>query len=87
MLHLRRTSLGVRKPDPRIFEIAAARCGETLTGAWMVGDSEADIVGARRAGVSSIWLHRGRIWPRDDLRPRRTASDLPEALSIVSAER
>lgn len=53
-------ALGVRKPDPRISQIAAAQCGETLAGAWMVGDSENDIVGAHRAGVSSIWLHRGQ---------------------------
>ena len=79
-------ALGVRKPDPRIFQIAAAQCGETLADAWMVGDSEADIVGAHRAGVSSIWLHRGRIWWRDDLRPQQTVSDLAEALSILSAE-
>ncbi|MCA1681233.1 MAG: HAD family hydrolase, partial [Actinobacteria bacterium] len=78
-------ALGVRKPDPRIFEIAAAQCDETLAGAWMVGDSEADIVGAHRAGVPNIWLHRGRTWPRSDLRPHRTAADIAEALSILSA--
>jgi len=78
-------ALGVRKPDPRIFQIAAAQCGETLAGAWMVGDSEDDIVGAHRAGVPNIWLHRGRTWLRDDLRPHRTVSTLAEALCIVSA--
>ena len=78
-------ALGVRKPDPRIFQIAAAQCGETLAGAWMVGDSDDDIVGAHRAGVSSIWLHRGRTWRRDDLRPDHTASDLSHAVSILSA--
>jgi len=30
--------LSIRKPDPRIFEIAAARCGESLDDAWMIGD-------------------------------------------------
>jgi len=78
-------ALGVRKPDPRIFQIAAARCGQTLAGAWMVGDSEADIVGAHRAGVPNIWLHRGRTWLRDDVRPHRTVTTLAEALCIVSA--
>ncbi len=76
-------ALGVRKPDPRIFQIAAAQCGETLPGAWMVGDSEDDIVGAHRAGISSIWLHRGRTWPRADLRPHRTVADIGEALSVL----
>lgn len=78
-------ALGVRKPDPRIFQIAAAQCGETLAGAWMVGDSENDIVGAHRAGVSNIWLHRGRAWPRDDLRPDHTVADIAEALSVIRA--
>jgi len=78
-------ALGVRKPDPRIFQIAAARCGEKLAGAWMVGDSEADIVGAHRANISSIWIHRGRIWPRDGLRPHHTVGDLAEALEKLSA--
>lgn len=30
----------------------------------MVGDGEADILRARHAGIRSIWLHRGRTWPR-----------------------
>jgi HAD superfamily hydrolase (TIGR01509 family) len=78
-------AVGVRKPDPRIFQIAAERCGKALASAWMVGDSEADILGAHRAGISSIWLRRGRIWPRADLRPHHTVTDLADALSILTA--
>ena len=76
--------LGIRKPDPRIFEIAAARSGESLDDAWMVGDGEADIVGAHRAGVRSVWLHRGRTWPRPDLRPDHIADGLSEALVLLN---
>ena len=55
--------VGVRKPDRRIFELASARCGAPLDGGWMVGDSApADMVGARNAGLRSVWLHRGRDW-------------------------
>ena len=75
--------LGIRKPDPRIFEIAAARCGESLADAWMVGDGEADIVGAHHAGVASIWLHRGRRWSRSDLRPDHISDGLGDALSLL----
>jgi FMN phosphatase YigB (HAD superfamily) len=43
---------GLRKPDPEIFRFAAARAGQPLDGAWMIGDSaEADISGARDAGL------------------------------------
>lgn len=75
--------LGLRKPDRRIFEIAAARCGASLKDAWMLGDGEADIVGAHRAGVRSVWLHRGRTWPRSDLRPDHIADGLREALVLL----
>lgn len=75
--------LGIRKPDPRIFEIAAARCGRTLESAWMIGDGEADIVGAQRAGIRSVWLHRGRTWSRSDLRPDHIADGLSEALVLL----
>jgi putative hydrolase of the HAD superfamily len=52
---------GVRKPDARLFEIAAGRCGAPLRGGWMVGDDPAkDIDGGRRAGLRTIWIDRGR---------------------------
>ncbi|MFC4112049.1 HAD family hydrolase [Nonomuraea zeae] len=51
---------GVRKPDVRLFEIAAARCGSPLAGGWMVGDDLAnDIAGGRAAGLRTIWIDRG----------------------------
>jgi HAD superfamily hydrolase (TIGR01549 family) len=44
---------GVGKPDGRLFEVAARRCGMALTaGDWMVGDSAvADIGGGQAAGT------------------------------------
>jgi FMN phosphatase YigB (HAD superfamily) len=77
--------VGIRKPDPRIFELAAARCGRSLADAWMVGDGEPDIVGAHRASIRSVWLRRARTWPRTDLKPDRTADSLVEALSRLTA--
>jgi len=77
---------GVRKPDPEIFRLAAARAGLSLTGAWMIGDSaEADIAGARNAGLPCIWLHRGREWPLTEFRPDRTAASFPSAIRIILA--
>lgn len=77
-------TLGVRKPDPRIFELAAEQCDQTARGAWMIGDSEADIVGAARAGARSAWLTRGRTWTRHDLTPDVSAPTLTDALHAVS---
>jgi putative hydrolase of the HAD superfamily len=77
---------GIRKPDPAIFRFAAAQAGKTLDGAWMIGDSaEADITGARNAGLPGIWLHRGRPWPLAAFQPGHTADSFPHAVRIVLA--
>jgi putative hydrolase of the HAD superfamily len=79
---------GVRKPNPRIFAIAAERARMRLTGAWMVGDSpEADIGGATAANVRSVWLHRGRKWLERRYRPTLTADGVIAAVAQVMASR
>jgi putative hydrolase of the HAD superfamily len=55
--------VGSAKPDPRIFEIALACAGVGpggADGAWHVGDSvEADVAGARAAGIRPVLVARG----------------------------
>jgi FMN phosphatase YigB (HAD superfamily) len=79
---------GCRKPDPRIFELAASRCGVALQGAWMVGDNpETDIGGAVACNVNSIWLANGRSWPDSlDFHPNRTADSFGEAVDFLLNE-
>lgn len=46
---------GIRKPDPRLFLLAAERAGTPLTPGWMIGDNpEADIGGGRSAGMETV---------------------------------
>jgi putative hydrolase of the HAD superfamily/5'-nucleotidase len=48
-------AVGLRKPDPRIFKLAATHTGATLTDGWMVGDHPAyDIAGGIAAGLNTI---------------------------------
>jgi putative hydrolase of the HAD superfamily len=76
--------VGVSKPDPRIFQLAARRANMTLDGAWMIGDRpEADIAGARNAGIPSVWLDRGRPWTHWDFAPNHVASGFPEAIELI----
>jgi putative hydrolase of the HAD superfamily len=79
---------GVRKPNPRIFAIAAERARMRLNGAWLIGDSpEADIGGAAAVGLRSVWLHRGREWTEHRYAPTRTADGPIAALAEVMAAR
>jgi putative hydrolase of the HAD superfamily len=78
--------VGLRKPDPAIFRVAAARAGQSLAGAMMIGDSaQADIGGARAAGVPAVWLHRGRPWPLTAFEPDHLADSFADAVGIVLA--
>ncbi|GAA2759651.1 HAD family hydrolase [Actinopolymorpha rutila] len=76
-------AVGHRKPEREIFAAAAASVGARLEdGGWVVGDSpHADIAGADRLGLPSVWLHLGRQWPADlPFKPTHIADDLPSAL-------
>lgn len=78
--------VGVSKPNPRIFAMAAQRVRMRLHHAWVVGDSpEADIGGAATMGLPSVWLHRGRSWLNDRFAPTRTADGVIPALATVMA--
>ncbi|MGW7673867.1 HAD family hydrolase [Streptomyces sp. NPDC054775] len=77
----------VRKPDRRLFELAAARCGLDLSmGGWMTGDNPTgDIGGGHRAGLQTIWL-RGRPWPDTLAAPHHAVDDVTDAITILLNE-
>jgi putative hydrolase of the HAD superfamily len=68
-------ALGIRKPNPRIFQIVLDRMGIPPDRAAMVGDTlGADVLGAQHAGLLSIWLTRRANTPqnqahRDTIQP------------------
>jgi haloacid dehalogenase superfamily, subfamily IA, variant 3 with third motif having DD or ED/haloacid dehalogenase superfamily, subfamily IA, variant 1 with third motif having Dx(3-4)D or Dx(3-4)E len=77
---------GMLKPDPRIFDMLLQRAGLQPEEAAHVGDDqEADIEGARGAGVLPVWLNRdGAAWARESPPPHvtiRTLDELPDALT------
>ncbi|MFG2128431.1 HAD family hydrolase [Streptomyces sp. NPDC048751] len=51
-------AVDIGKPDVRIFQLAARRCGaSSVAGGWMVGDHpEHDILGGRAAGLRTVWV-------------------------------
>ncbi|HWH02040.1 MAG TPA: HAD family hydrolase [Pilimelia sp.] len=78
--------VGVSKPNPRIFALAAQRVRMRLRDAWVVGDSpENDIGGAASAGLPSIWLHRGRSWMDERFAPTRTVDGVVAAVAALLA--
>lgn len=78
---------GCRKPDAQILERAAEKCGASLDGAWMIGDSpEMDIGVAHAAGIRSVWIGCHVNWPHGaPISPTFIAGSFPDALDLVLA--
>nr|WP_296072966.1 HAD family hydrolase [uncultured Actinoplanes sp.] len=77
-------AVGVRKPDRRIFELAAASVGLPPVG-WMIGDNPAyDIGGGISAGLRTAWVSASSPWPPElPYRPTLTATTGAAALRAV----
>ena len=76
--------VGVRKPDPAIFQIAATLCESPLEG-WMIGDSvAADMAGGRGVGLRTIWIARSRTWTSPDAVPDAITTTVLQAIKIIA---
>ena len=79
-------AVGIRKPDPKIFLEAARRFNVAPSACTFVGDHpEKDVVGAQEAGMRTVWLRHGRIWPRQLSPPTFAVSGLEELLTLPSS--
>jgi len=76
---------GMLKPDPRIFALLLEQAGLEAARALHVGDDAvADVEGARRAGVTPVWLNRsGERWPVAAAPPPLTVRTLLELAELL----
>lgn len=76
--------VGFAKPDPRIFQVLADRCGTSLEGAWVVGDRpDSDIAGAISIGARSVWIRRGQVWTDANFHPTLIADSAADAVGLI----
>jgi len=78
---------GFRKPHYKIFQLALEKANARGEEVVMVGDTpDADVLGANRMGMYSIWITRRAESPPDDPQPAqpraviKTLGELPELL-------
>lgn len=75
--------VGLRKPDPRIFELACARVGVGPAEAAHVGDHVyADVLGASAAGMRAVLIDRHGTVTDEGPAPIRTLDELDAALGL-----
>lgn len=77
---------GHRKPDRRIFELAADKLGVELgPHGWMVGDRlDTDVAGGAAAGLRTTWISLGAPLPDAAARPTRIAASITDAFAIIA---
>jgi D-glycero-D-manno-heptose 1,7-bisphosphate phosphatase len=72
-----------RKPAPGLVLAACAALGVPPERTVVVGDIEADVLAAERAGAASVLVPTARTRPEEVARAPRTAPDLVAALGLV----
>jgi FMN phosphatase YigB (HAD superfamily) len=83
--------VGIEKPDKQIFQVALNKLGVEAENAVMVGNRiDADIVGANRVGMKSVWFRWNDRYEEiigiEDEKPDfiiKSLSELPGILSSV----
>lgn len=78
-------SLGIYKPDPRVYAMVLDACGCSPQDVTFFSSNNWDIAGAGSFGFKTIWVNRGgKTW--DDLprRPDHIVTSLAEAHSLLS---
>ncbi len=78
---------GVGKPDPRIFHAAAGAADAAPHEVLHIGDdARLDVLGARNAGMQTVWLNRAdHPWEHAET-PHITVGSLTELCDLLSAE-
>jgi len=77
---------GRGKPDVTIFEHALGKLGLQAEDCVMVGDKlTTDILGANKAGITSVWINRHGVDRTDDIIPTHTITSLQELFTIIEA--
>jgi FMN phosphatase YigB (HAD superfamily) len=65
--HFPSCRIGYAKPDPEAFRFVGRTCRASIADMVHIGDDWAcDIIGARSAGVTAIWISNGRPVPRTE---------------------
>jgi putative hydrolase of the HAD superfamily len=77
--------VGIKKPDPRIFQIALEHWELEASQVWMVGDHPVnDVLGARDAGFIGVWLkNANHVWP-DGVERGLEIDGLPELIELFA---
>jgi 2-haloacid dehalogenase len=72
--------VGTYKPSPRVYEYLMRRTAATTANCWMVSSNPWDVIGAKAAGLKTVWVQRdpARIFDPWGIEPDLIVTDLVE---------
>lgn len=77
-------AVGVKKPEPDIFQMALSHMKCTAEDTWFVGDHpENDVLGAEAVGMVPIWARYGQQWPLTQQEPGYAIDSLTGLLRLL----
>ena len=84
--HVYALDLRLYKPDPAIFDHAMSLTGAAPEECLLIGDNRVcDVVGARRAGWTGVWLNRdGHSWEIEAEPPEHIVTCLTELPALLT---
>src|SRR5262249_37606871 len=77
-------TVGVKKPDARIYQIAQDTLKMPAAAIAFVGDNPMlDVIGPRQAGMKAIWLRGVFEWPTHQPPPEHSIQQLDELFTLI----
>lgn len=78
-------AVGTFKPDPKLYQEAAASLDVPTEQIVHIGAGWGDIVGCMNAGMQGLWLNRaGTPWPQFDGNPDAIADSMPDVVALLT---
>ena len=76
-------TVGVRKPDSAIYELALHEVDQVADDVWFVGDNpDTDILGAYHMGMTTVWIEGYHDWTDDSFVADYTVDNISEMLML-----
>lgn len=76
-------TVGIKKPDPKIYEIALSEINQQASDVWFVGDNPAtDLLGGYRMGMTTVWVEGHHDWMDASFSADYTVENISEMLTL-----
>jgi putative hydrolase of the HAD superfamily len=79
-------SVGVKKPDPQIFDIALSNLKGNASESLFIGDHQVnDYLGASKASLIAVWFQNDQTWQQLRVKPKYVVNKLSQVVELATS--